>query len=190
MHAPALPPTDGPLTVEEVQLAFRNRGMPLEAMRYDVTPVGLHYLVVHFDIPAVDPTTWRLRIGGHVREPLELTLDELRARPQQTIPVTLECAGNGRALLRPRPVSIPWLGEAIGTAEWTGTTLGPLLEEAGLEPDAVEVVFVGADGGVQREEEQQYARALPIAEATRNEVLLVHEMNGRPSSRSTAFRSG
>jgi DMSO/TMAO reductase YedYZ molybdopterin-dependent catalytic subunit len=179
-HAHTLEPTDGPLTVEEVQLAFRNRGMPLEAMRYDVTPVGLHYLVIHWDIPPVDPTTWRLRIGGHVRHPLELTLEELRARPQQTIPVTLECAGNGRALLRPRPVSIPWLGEAIGTAEWTGTPLRPLLEEAGVEPGAVEVVFSGADGGIQGEVEQRYGRALPIAEATRDGVLLAYEMNGRP----------
>lgn len=40
--AHALEPTDGPLLFEELQLAFRNRGMPLEAMRYDLTPNGLH----------------------------------------------------------------------------------------------------------------------------------------------------
>jgi hypothetical protein len=50
-------PTDGPLTFDELGLAFRNKGMPLEALRYDVTPVGLHYQVLHFDIPEVDPTT-------------------------------------------------------------------------------------------------------------------------------------
>ena len=49
------PPTEGPLTFEELQLAARNRGMPLEALRYDITPTGLHYLLVHFDIPAIDP---------------------------------------------------------------------------------------------------------------------------------------
>ena len=53
-------PTTGPLTIEELQLATRNRGMPLEALRYDVTPTGMHYLLVHFDIPYVDPETWRL----------------------------------------------------------------------------------------------------------------------------------
>ena len=59
-------PTDGPLTFEELQLATRNRGMPLEALRYDVTPTGLHYLLIHFDIPVVDAATWRLndRRGG------------------------------------------------------------------------------------------------------------------------------
>src|SRR6185369_6258165 len=101
------PPTDGPLTFEELQLAGRNRGMPLEAMRYDITPSGLHYLLIHFDIPAIDPAAWRLRIGGLVDRPLELSLADLRARPRETVPVTLECAGNGRARLTPRPLSNP-----------------------------------------------------------------------------------
>ena len=61
MYTKPTDPTDGPLTLEELQLATRNRGMPLEALRYDVTPVGLHYLLVHFDIPVIDPTQWRLR---------------------------------------------------------------------------------------------------------------------------------
>jgi DMSO/TMAO reductase YedYZ molybdopterin-dependent catalytic subunit len=178
--APPATPTDGPLTFEELQLAGRNRGMPLEALRYDVTPTGLHYLLIHFDIPAVDPATWRLRIDGLVDRPLELTLDDLRGRPRRTIPVTLECAGNGRARLRPRPVSQPWLFEAIGTAEWGGTPLAPLLDEAGLHDDATELVFTGADRGVQGGVEHDYQRSLAISEARRQEVLLVDEMNGAP----------
>ena len=179
-RAPGLEPTDGPLTFEELQLAARNRGIPLEALRYDLTPTGLHYLLVHFDIPAVDPAAWRLHIGGRVRRPLELSLDEIRALPSRTIPVTLECAGNGRARLTPRPLSQPWLVEAVSTAQWTGTSLGPILERAGLADDAVEVVFTGADRGLQGDEEQDYARSLTVAEALRPEVLLVHEMNGAP----------
>jgi DMSO/TMAO reductase YedYZ molybdopterin-dependent catalytic subunit len=175
-----LEPTDGPLTFEELQLAFRNRGMPLEALRYDLTPTGLHYLVIHWDIPQVDPTTWRLSIGGRVREPFELSLDDLRARPARTVPVTLECAGNGRARLTPRPLSVPWLTEAIGTAEWTGTSVWPLLDEAGLTDDAVEIVFRGADRGIQAEVEHEYERSLSLAEVRRPEVLLVYEMNGQP----------
>ena len=177
---PSRTPTDGPLTPEELQLAGRNRGMPLEALRYDITPTGLHYLLVHFDIPAVDASTWRLGLGGLVDHPLELTLDDLRARPSSTIPVTLECAGNGRARMRPRPLSNPWLFEAIGTAEWTGTPLGPLLDEAGLRAEATELVFSGADRGVQGGNEHDYQRSLAIAEARRPEVLLVYAMNGEP----------
>jgi DMSO/TMAO reductase YedYZ molybdopterin-dependent catalytic subunit len=178
--AHALEPTDGLPVFEELQLAFRNRGMPLEAMRYDVTPTGLHYLVAHWDIPQIDPAAWRLSVRGHVRQPLELSLDDVRARPARTIPITLECAGNGRGWLRPRPVSLPWLGEAIGTAEWTGTPLCDLLADAGLDPGAVDVVFRGADVGVQGGEEQSYARSLAVADAMGPAALLAYEMNGHP----------
>jgi DMSO/TMAO reductase YedYZ molybdopterin-dependent catalytic subunit len=178
--ATALEPTTGPLTAEELQLATRNRGMPLEAMAYDLTPTGMHYLLVHFDIPLIDGGKWRLRIGGRVERPLELSLADILVRPRRTLPVTLECAGNGRALLSPRPLSQPWLLEAIGTAEWTGTPLAPLLAEAGLAADTVELVFSGADRGVQGGVEQDYARSLSVADASRPEVLLAYEMNGQP----------
>jgi DMSO/TMAO reductase YedYZ molybdopterin-dependent catalytic subunit len=176
----SLEPTNGPLTFEELQLATRNRGMPLEALRYDVTPTGLHYLLIHWDIPLVDAAAWRLSFGGLVTRPMELSLGEIRALPRQTIPVTLECAGNGRARMSPRALSQPWLFEAVSTAEWTGTPLAPLLAEAGLMDDAVELVFTGADRGIQGEIEQDYQRSLTIADATQPEVLLAYEMNGEP----------
>jgi DMSO/TMAO reductase YedYZ molybdopterin-dependent catalytic subunit len=176
----ALEPTSGPLTFEELQLAGRNRGMPLEALRYATTPTGLHYLLIHWDIPDVDADAWRLRIGGLVRRPMELSLAQLRARPAVTLRVTLECAGNGRARLEPRPVSQPWLNEAIGTAEWTGVPLAPILGEAGLAEEAVELVFAGADRGIQGGIEQEYERSLTIADAMRPEVLVATAMNGEP----------
>jgi DMSO/TMAO reductase YedYZ molybdopterin-dependent catalytic subunit len=168
------------ITFEELQLATRNRGMPLEGLRYGLTPTGMHYILVHFDIPAIDPTSWGLEVRGNVRVPMTLTLDEVRSRPPRTIPVTMECAGNGRARLEPRPLSQPWLVEAVGTAEWTGTSLAGLLDDVGVEPGTTEIVFTGADRGVQGEVEHDYARSLPLAEATRPEVLLAYEMNGRP----------
>jgi len=170
----------GPLTVEELQLAARNHGMPLEALRYDLTPTGLHYLLVHFDIPEIDEATWRLEVAGDVRRARSFTLAELRARAARSAPVTMECAGNGRARLQPRPVSQPWLLEAVGTASWTGVPLRDVLLEAGLGPDTVEIVFSGADHGVQGEVEHDYERSLPLDVALRPEVLLAYEMNGRP----------
>jgi DMSO/TMAO reductase YedYZ molybdopterin-dependent catalytic subunit len=164
---------------EELQLATRNHGMPLEALRYPVTPVGLHYLLIHYDIPAVDEASWRLRIDGAVRHPMTLTLDDLRARPATTRPVTMECAGNGRARLAPRAISQPWLLEAVGTAEWSGTPLWPLLEEAGIADAAVELVFAGLDRGVEGDVEQRYARSLPLSEARREEVMLAWGVNGQ-----------
>ena len=165
---------------EELQLALRNRGMPLEALRYPITPTGLHYLLIHYDIPAVDADQWRLKVGGRVATPLNLTLEEIKKRPCRTIPVTMECAGNGRALLAPRRISQPWLLEAIGTAEWTGIPLRNILQEAGVSGDAAEIVFTGLDQGVEGEQVQHYQRSLTVDEAMKDEVLLVYEMNGEP----------
>jgi len=167
------------ITLEELQLAGRNHALPLEALRHAITPLGLHYLLIHFDIPAVDEAAWRLQVGGHVERPLTLALDELKGRPSRTLAVTLECAGNGRALLSPRALSQPWLQEAVGTAEWTGTPLAPLLEEAGLRPGALEVVFTGLDRGIQGNVEHAYERSLPLGEALREEVLLAWGVNGQ-----------
>src|SRR5262245_43967268 len=119
------PEVDEGISLELLGLAARNHGMPLEALRYDVTPIGLHYLLIHFDIPETEEATWTIEIGGRVRHPITLTMDDVRARPAVTFAVTMECAGNGRARLWPRANSQPWLDEAIGTAEWTGTPLRP-----------------------------------------------------------------
>jgi DMSO/TMAO reductase YedYZ molybdopterin-dependent catalytic subunit len=168
------------ITREELQLAVRNHSMPLEALRYEVTPLGLHYLLIHFDIPAVNAADFRLTVGGHVERPLVLTMDDLRARPATTLAVTLECAGNGRARLSPRPMSQPWLGEAVGNAEWTGTPLAPILEEAGMKSGAVDVIFTGLDRGIQGGVDQWYERSLSVVDASRPEVMLVYAINGVP----------
>jgi sulfane dehydrogenase subunit SoxC len=171
--------TEG-ISLEELQLAARNHGMPLEALRHEITPIGLHYLLVHYDIPVVDPDAWRLTVGGRTERELELSLADLRARETVTAPVTMECAGNGRAQLDPRPISQPWLAEAVGTAEWTGTPLAPLLAEAGLLDDALEVVFTGLDRGVEGGAEQVYERSLTVADAVRGDLLLAYACNGVP----------
>ncbi|MEV7415286.1 sulfite oxidase [Streptomyces sp. NPDC089919] len=167
---------------DELALAARNHGLPLEALRYDLTPPGLHYTLVHYDIPATDPDTWRLTVGGLVGTPLSLSLAGLRALPAVTHRVTLECAGNGRALLTPRPVSQPWLTEGVGTADWTGVPLRLVLAMARTAPEAVEAVFTGADHGVERGVEQDYRRSLPLRVAVdpAREVIVAYEMNGAP----------
>ena len=154
--------------------------MPHEALRYDVTPIGLHYLLTHYDIPDVDPEAFRLTIDGHVERPRILTLEDLRARPSVTAQVTLECAGNGRVLLEPRAISQPWLRGAVGNAEWTGTPLAPLLAEAGPRAGAVDVAFAGLDHGLEGDVEQDYERGLSLREATRPDLILAYAMNGQP----------
>ena len=171
---------EGGISLEELALAARNHGMPLEAMRSAITPRGLHYLLTHYDIPAVDPDRWRLSVGGHVRTPLELTLGDLDPLPRVTVPVTLECAGNGRAFLAPRPLSQPWLLEAVGTAEWSGVPVAEILRRVGPGPGAVDISFRGLDRGVEGGIAQNYERSLSLSEAMRSEVILADRMNGAP----------
>jgi DMSO/TMAO reductase YedYZ molybdopterin-dependent catalytic subunit len=168
------------ISLEELQLATRNHGLPLEALRYDVTPVGLHYLLIHYDIPDVDPANWTLAVEGRVATPMRLALEDLRARPSVELTATMECAGNGRARFAPRPASQPWLVEAVGTARWRGTPLAALLEEASPQAGAAEVVFTGLDRGVEKEVEQRFQRSLPLDEALAADALLAYDMNDAP----------
>jgi DMSO/TMAO reductase YedYZ molybdopterin-dependent catalytic subunit len=165
---------------EELALAARNHGMPLEALRLPVTPIGLHYLLSHYDIPILEAHEWQLEVGGLVQRPLTFSLDEILAHPAMKLTVTMECAGNGRAHLAPRPFSQPWLEEAVGTARWTGTPLGPLLRECGLRDGAVEVVFTGLDRGFERGDELVFERSLPLEQALADDVLLAWAINGQP----------
>ena len=154
--------------------------MPLEALRWPLTPPGLHYLLIHYDVPLVDVGEWRLELVGRVERPVMLSLEELKQRETVTVPVTMECAGNGRAHLTPRPISQPWFGEAVGTAAWTGTPLAPLLREAGVGAEAVEVLFSGLDRGVEGGIEQAYERSLTIPEALETGALLAWGIEDLP----------
>jgi len=174
------PPIVGRYTLEEVALGFRNSGMPLEALRHEVTPAGLHYSLIHFDIPQVDARAWRLQVGGLVERPLALSLDELRGMRARTLRVTMECAGNGRAQVSPRYPSVPWVEEGVSTAEWTGVSLAEVLKAAGLRSNVSDIVFEGADRGIDRNVEHAFARSLAPAEAMHEDVLLAWAMNGEP----------
>jgi sulfane dehydrogenase subunit SoxC len=177
---PSEPVDDDSITKAELALATRNHGMPLESMRWDLTPVGLHYLLVHYDVPLIEASAWRLDIGGAVSAPATMSLEQLHAMPSSTVTTTMECAGNGRALLRPRALSQPWLLEAVGTAEWTGVRLADVVAETGLRDDAVEMLFTGADRGMEAGVVQRYERALSIDDALLSNALLAFAMNGQP----------
>jgi len=168
-------------TKEEIILSNRNHGMHLEGLKYDITPTGMHYLLIHFDIPKVDPQTYRLKVKGLVDRELIFSLDELKAMPSLSLPVTMECAGNGRINMANRFwTHVPWNLEAIGTSVWKGVPLHRILAKAGLKSTAVELLFTGLDKGVQGKEVQYFQRSLTIAEATADEVILAYEMNGAP----------
>lgn len=171
---------DGVFSPEEVGLANRNHGALLEMLKLDITPTGAHYLLTHFDVPLIDAETHALRFHGAFSNPYSLDMAEIRSLPRVTMPVTLECAGNGRTQMSPRSFSMPWSYEAVGTSEWTGTPLRPLIERAGILPDAVEVSFTAADFGFDKGHAHAFGRSLTLQQLADLDVLLVYEMNGQP----------
>jgi DMSO/TMAO reductase YedYZ molybdopterin-dependent catalytic subunit len=174
------PHTEGPFHANEVSLANRNSGILLEALRHDVTPVGMHYLLNHFDVPYVESGDWQVEVVGCVQRPARVSLEDIKRLPARTLRVTLECAGNGRGVMTPRYPSMPWGHEAVSTAEWTGTPLRHVLERVGLGEDAAEIAFIGADRGFDSGQEHAYGRSLKREPALGDDVLLVWAMNGAP----------
>ena len=157
-------PIAGRYTAEEVALAARNRGMPLEALRHELTPAGLHYLLIHFDIPAADERDVAARSSvAFFENPVPSALEEIKRMPATTLRVTLECAGNGRGQLAPRYPSVPWLEEGVSTADWTGVPLAVVCcAMASPTDDATEIVFHGADRGFDAGVEHHFARSLAV----------------------------
>lgn len=132
-----------------------------------LTPNDRFYIRSHFPVPTIDAARWRLRVRGHVNDELDLSLPELMRMPEQTMPVTLECAGNGRSMFEQHIDGEPWALGAVSTAEWTGVALSAILDRAGVEPSASHLIFRGADGF-----ERGLALDIP--------VLLAYSMNGLP----------
>ena len=136
-----------------------------------VTPNERFYVRNHFRMPEVVAKSWRLKVHGLVTEPLSISLPQLMRIRGETIPVTLECAGNGRALFDPPIEGEQWGLGAVSTAEWTGVLLFDVLDKAGIAPNATHLVFKSADG---------FERGLALDEAREGPVMLAYGMNGVP----------
>ena len=132
------------------------------------------YLVQHYGQPEIDSDTWRLKITGMVENELEFSLDELMNLATTQRQIGFECGGNSQRLFH----------GLIGNANWRGVSLRDLLQQAGVEKEAKEVVFFGADLAIEeirgREVEKSFARSLSVQDAMREENMLAFEMNGEP----------
>jgi DMSO/TMAO reductase YedYZ molybdopterin-dependent catalytic subunit len=140
-----------------------------------ITPNDKFFGIAHFEWPEIDAAGYGLDISGRVRNPMRLTLDDIRSRPRQEVVFTLECSGNH---------GFPWFTGGVGNARWAGTPLAPVLEEAGVLEDGVEVVFFGRDSGqvevpvAETSVTENFARSMSLADAMRPVNLLCYEMNG------------
>ena len=160
-----------------------NLETPFDQVDSFLTPMELFYIRSHFPTPKLELASYQLHVDGAVRNPLSLSYNELRDMPSETRVATLECAGNSRVFLIPQAEGAQWELGAVGNAEWTGVPLGALLERAGIEEHACEVVFEGADRGTPKElpippGPISYARSLPRDKAMQQEVLIAYQMNG------------
>src|SRR5262249_15642245 len=134
----------------------------------------------HFGPPIIDPASWRLRIEGMVDHPAELTMSALKKLGAMNRPSVLQCAGNGRALFRPKVAGAQWERGAVGQAMWRGARLSDLLERVGTQSGARFVTFIPGDHPMAPTV-PRFIRSIPIDKA-RQDVLLAWEMNGKPLS--------
>ena len=147
-----------------------------------ITPNDEFFSISHFDRPIIDASTWKLEIDGLVKRPLNLTLDDIKARPRQEVVFTIECSGNH---------GFPFFTGGIGNARWAGTALAPILEEAGILENGIEVVFWGTDAGEidvrDIKFKQNFARSMSLEDAMSSDNILCYEMNGAPLPAPNGF---
>jgi DMSO/TMAO reductase YedYZ molybdopterin-dependent catalytic subunit len=161
-----------------------NLEFPFALLRDFLTPTEQFFVRTHFHVPKLDSKSWRLKIEGAVRKSLEIDYDDLRRMPSRTLTAVLECSGNGRIFLKPPQNGLRWELGGVGNAEWTGVRLADVLERAGVEKDAIEVIAEGADKGEFKPPSPPtpgvipFARSLSLTKARQPEVLLAYKMNG------------
>jgi sulfite dehydrogenase (cytochrome) subunit A len=127
----------------------------------------------------VDLRTWRLKVGGHVSTPIELSMDELRRMEPTSLVAVNQCSGNSRSHFQPRVPGGQWGNGAMGNARWTGVSLRELLRRAGLKAKAVQVTLNGLDEA-PLPSVPDFVKALDVDHAQDPDVIVAYEMNGQP----------
>ena len=158
---------------------------PIELLDSWITPIDRFYVRSHLYTPAVDAAAWRCKVEGLVEKPLELSMDDLRRFQPVEVTVTLECAGNGRMMFRPRVLGTQWRSGAVGTAQWRGVRLRDVIERAQLKPAARHIAFDGAD--TQLVKAADFIRSVPLDKCMQPATILAYEMNGKPLTVAHGF---
>jgi len=156
---------------------------PMKWFERAITPNEAFFVRYHaFPIPTqVDLATWRLRVGGHVDRPLELSMDELKTRfPAAAVTAVNQCSGNSRGRFSPRVLGGQWGDGAMGNAEWVGCRLKDVLAAAGVRQGAVEVTFDGLDKPAFPSV-PDLVKSLALARVLDDpNVIVAYQMNGAP----------
>ncbi len=145
-----------------------------------ITANDAFYVRYHLaNIPtAIDLSTYRLTVKGHVNSPLELSLDDLKSlAPAVDVVAVNQCSGNSRGYSSPRVFGAQLDNGAMGNARWTGVPLRAVLEKAGISAGAKHVTFNGMDTPVLPET-PDFRKSLDIDHALSAEPLIAWGMNG------------
>lgn len=149
-----------------------------------ITPV--QQLYVRNNLPAPAPTIleqredWSLTLEG-VKSPRALTLRELKSLGSETLPMVLQCSGNGRGFFPSKPAGTPWQVGAAGCVVWTGVPLRTVVEALGGVLDGMR--FITGTGGEQLPAgidplSIMVERSLPLKAL--GDAMLAWELNGEP----------
>jgi sulfite dehydrogenase (cytochrome) subunit A len=156
---------------------------PMQYFDRAITPNEAFFVRYHvFPVPTtVDLATWRLKVGGHVDRPLDLSMADLQTQfPRVTLTAVAQCAGNSRGRFSPRVFGGQWGDGAMGNAQWGGVRLRDLLAAAGMRTGAIEVSFDGLDQPAFPSV-PDLVKSLTVERIMEDPDLLVAtEMNGQP----------
>jgi DMSO/TMAO reductase YedYZ molybdopterin-dependent catalytic subunit len=166
-----------------IKLTYRppNYEAPLAYLRTAITPNDEFFVRYHLaDIPQIDAGTWKLNLGGEgANGDLQIGLNDLKRLPAFEVVAVCQCSGNRRGLVQPHVAGVQWGRGAMGCARWKGARLKDVLDLVGLNKEAVEVVFDGADGPVL-DKTPDFVKSLPVWKAIEETTLVAYEMNGEP----------
>lgn len=151
----ALPRPDRPLDPIPRGVSFPDPGLdPF------VTPNADFYRIdTALTVPRIDPETWTLEISGMVDRPISLSFADLVDRPLVESDITLTCVSNEVG------------GKLVGNARWLGVRLDDLLAEAGIQPQADQIVGRSVD---------RYTCGFPVSALDGRDALVAIGMNGEP----------
>lgn len=165
---------------------FRDLETPVEYFNTWLTPTPRFFVRNHMHQPTeLGTDSWKLTIGGEVEKPYTLDFSQLSKLKSYSVVNTLECAGNGRSLHRPRVPGVQWGKGAVGTARFSGPRLSEVLQRAAIKPAGKHVMFRGNDevpGNVP-----PFIRSIPIEKALDADTLIATHMNGRPLTKNHGF---
>jgi DMSO/TMAO reductase YedYZ molybdopterin-dependent catalytic subunit len=122
-------------------------------------PIGrFRIYTVTGGLPSRSRADYKLKVGGLVDQPLELTYDQLVAMPPTNLTRDFQCVTGWR----------------VPDVEWRGVRLADLLDRAGVQASATALRFHSFDG--------VYTESLTLDQARRKDVIVAYRFEGSPLS--------